>query len=59
MDDIGDRFLELIHELEDVAASVTAQRALAEFDPAAVFNAAAAHDAWARTLQWFDHHLGG
>jgi hypothetical protein len=32
MDDIGDRFLELIHELEDVAARVTAQRALAEFD---------------------------
>lgn len=32
MDDIGDRFLELIHDLEEVASSVTAQRALAEFD---------------------------
>jgi carboxymethylenebutenolidase len=28
-------------------------------DRPAVFNAAAAHDAWQRTLQWFDHHLGG
>ena len=32
MDEITDKFLELIHELEDVATSVTAQRALAEFD---------------------------
>lgn len=32
MDDVGDRFLELIHELEDMASTVTAQRALAEFD---------------------------
>jgi len=24
-----------------------------------VFNPAAAHDAWQRTLQWFDHHLVG
>lgn len=28
-------------------------------DRPAVFNPAAAHDAWARTLQWFDHHLSG
>jgi carboxymethylenebutenolidase len=28
-------------------------------DRPAVFNPAAAHDAWARTLQWFDQHLGG
>ena len=32
MDEIADKFLELVHELEDVATSVTAQRALAEFD---------------------------
>jgi hypothetical protein len=32
MEDLADKFLELIHELEDVATSVTAQRALAEFD---------------------------
>jgi hypothetical protein len=32
MDDISDRFLELIHELEDVVNSVTVDRALAEFD---------------------------
>jgi len=32
VDDIADRFLELIHELEDVATSVTPQRALADFD---------------------------
>jgi hypothetical protein len=32
VDDIGDRFLELIHELEDVTSSVTVERALAEFD---------------------------
>lgn len=32
MDDISERFLELIHELEDVANSLPSQRALAEFD---------------------------
>jgi len=32
VDDIGDRFLELIHELEDIANSVTVHRALADFD---------------------------
>jgi hypothetical protein len=32
MEDSADRFLELIHELEDLCSSVTAQRALAEFD---------------------------
>jgi hypothetical protein len=32
VEDIADRFLELIHELEDITGSVTAQRALAEFD---------------------------
>jgi hypothetical protein len=32
VDDVADRFLELIHELEDVANGMTAQRALAEFD---------------------------
>ena len=32
MEDVADRFLELIHELEDLANSVPAQRALAEFD---------------------------
>ncbi len=32
MDNTGDKFLELIHEFEDLASSVTAQRALAEFD---------------------------
>jgi hypothetical protein len=32
VDNIGDRFLELIHDLEDIANSVTAQRALADFD---------------------------
>ena len=32
MNDIGDRFLELVHELEDVVNSVTVERALAEFD---------------------------
>jgi hypothetical protein len=30
--DAADRFLELIHELEDLANSLPAQRALAEFD---------------------------
>jgi len=28
-------------------------------DRPAVFNPTAAHDAWERTLQWFDQHLGG
>jgi len=28
-------------------------------DRPAVFNPAAAHDAWERTLQWFDQYLGG
>lgn len=32
MEDVADRFLELIHELEDIANSVPARRALAEFD---------------------------
>ena len=32
MDDVGDRFLELVHELEDLTNSVTVERALAEFD---------------------------
>lgn len=32
MDDIGDRFLDLIHDIEDIASRVPAQRALAEFD---------------------------
>ena len=32
MDEVGDRFLELIHDLEDIANSVPAKRALAEFD---------------------------
>jgi len=32
MDEIGDRFLELIYELEEMTNSVTAERALAEFD---------------------------
>ena len=32
MNDIADRFLDLIHELEDVTPSVTVERALAEFD---------------------------
>jgi hypothetical protein len=32
VDDIGDKFLELIHDFEDIANSLTAQRALAEFD---------------------------
>ncbi len=32
MDEIADRFLELIHELEEVACSMPAQRALTEFD---------------------------
>jgi hypothetical protein len=32
VEEIADRFLDLIHELEDLANSVPAQRALAEFD---------------------------
>jgi hypothetical protein len=32
VEDVADRFLELIHELEDIANAVPAQRALAEFD---------------------------
>lgn len=32
MEDVADRFLELIHELEDLANTVPARRALAEFD---------------------------
>ena len=32
MEDVADRFLELIHDLEDIANSVSAQRALEEFD---------------------------
>jgi hypothetical protein len=32
MNDLADRFLDLIHELEDVTTSVTVERALAEFD---------------------------
>jgi hypothetical protein len=32
MSDIGDRFLDLIHELEDVTTSVTVERALVDFD---------------------------
>jgi hypothetical protein len=32
MEDVADRFLELIHELEDVVGSMPAHRALAEFD---------------------------
>lgn len=32
MEDVADRFLELIHELEDVSTRLTAHRALTEFD---------------------------
>ena len=32
MNDVADRFLDLIHELEDVTTSMTVERALAEFD---------------------------
>jgi hypothetical protein len=32
MEDIADKFLELIHELEDVTSSISAKRALADFD---------------------------
>jgi len=32
VDDVADKFMELIHELEDVSRTVTAQQALADFD---------------------------
>jgi hypothetical protein len=32
VDDVADRFLELIHEMEDVSRTMTAQQALAGFD---------------------------
>ncbi len=32
MEDVADRFLELIHDLEDISTTLSAQRALAEFD---------------------------
>jgi hypothetical protein len=32
MHDAGDKFLEVVHELEDVANTLTARRALEEFD---------------------------
>jgi len=32
VDEVADRFLDLIHELEDVSRTVTAQQALTEFD---------------------------
>jgi hypothetical protein len=32
VEDVADRFLELIHELEDIANTVPARQALAEFD---------------------------
>lgn len=32
VDDPSDRFLELIHDLEDMANSITVERALADFD---------------------------
>jgi hypothetical protein len=32
VEDVADRFLDLIHELEDVTRTLTAQQALAEFD---------------------------
>ena len=32
MEDSADRFLELIHELDDISRTMTAQQALAEFD---------------------------
>ena len=32
MEDVADRFLELIHELEDIANAVPARQAFAEFD---------------------------
>jgi hypothetical protein len=36
VDDVSDKFLELVHEFEDLAASVTPQQALAEFDETAL-----------------------
>lgn len=32
MEDLADKFLELVHEFEDVATSMPAHQALAEFD---------------------------
>jgi hypothetical protein len=32
MNDVADRFLDLIHELEDVTTSMTVEQALAQFD---------------------------
>jgi hypothetical protein len=32
MEDMPDRFLSLIHELEDITGSISASRALADFD---------------------------
>ena len=32
MDDVADRFLELIQELDDISTTLSAERALAEFD---------------------------
>jgi hypothetical protein len=32
VEDVADRFLELIHDLEDISTTLSAQRALAEFD---------------------------
>ncbi len=32
MEDMADKFLSLIHELEDVTGSISAKRALADFD---------------------------
>jgi hypothetical protein len=32
VEDVADKFLELIHDLEDVSRTLSAQRALAEFD---------------------------
>lgn len=53
MEDVADRFLELIHELEDIANSLPARRALAEFDETTlqVFWKKWPHvSAWAGTL---------
>jgi hypothetical protein len=32
VEEVADRFLELIHDLEDISTTLSAQRALAEFD---------------------------
>lgn len=53
MQDVADRFLELIHDLEDVSTTLSAQRALAEFDETTlqVFWKKWPHlSAWAGTL---------